>query len=134
MLREYLNSDVVKEALHVSQAPIAHWDSPDNLIYTKQHLACFYEENTSPDSSPEFKYGMLPFYENLIGKLRNIVVFNGDTDPDVQYRGTEAAVESLQIGDVKGGEWRPWFFKPNGVSEDLLLKKAPQFGQSLSYR
>lgn len=134
MLREYLNTEAVKEALHVSNAPIGGWGISDNLIYTKQHLACYYEENTSPNDSPQFKYGMLPFYEKLVGKLRNIVVFNGDTDPDVQYRGTEAAVESLQIGKTKGGDWRPWFFKPNGASEELLTKKAPQFGQTLSYR
>ena len=35
-----------------------------------------------------YDYGMLPFYTKLAGKVRNIVVFNGDTDPDVQVRHT----------------------------------------------
>ena len=69
--------------------------------YTKEHLACFYEETRPPSDKPYYNYSMLPIYQKLAGKLRNIVVFNGDTDPDVQYRGTESCLESLGLPTLR---------------------------------
>ena len=134
MLRNYLSSPEVRQALHVTEAPVERWGMGDNLVYTKQHLACFYEEGTPATLKPLYNASMLPIYEKLAGKLRNIVVFNGDTDPDVQYRGTEAAIESLGLKVLPGGDWRPWFYKPNGVSASVLENKMPQWGELLSYK
>ena len=81
-----MSSDEVRSALHVTEAPVGRWGMGDNLVYTKEHLACFYEEGTPPTAKPKYDWDMLKIYSNLAGKLDRIVVFNGDTDPDVQYR------------------------------------------------
>ena len=64
--------------------------------------------------------------------MPRILVFNGDTDPDVQYRGTEAAIDSLGLGLAPGGAWRPWFYVNNGTSSLLLENKQPYWGELLS--
>ena len=58
----------------------------------------------------------------LAGKLRNIIVFNGDTDPSVQMRGTEAAVSSFDLKATE--EWRPWFYKPEETSQAVLVREG----------
>jgi hypothetical protein len=45
---------------------------------------------------------MIPIYQYLAGRLRNIVVYNGDTDPSVQMRGTANAVRAMGKAVVKG--------------------------------
>jgi len=133
MMRAYLNTPEVQDALHVTgRSPFGTWRK--HLDYTKQHLACFYEEGVPPSSKPLFNYSMLPFYEKLVGRLRNVVVFNGDTDPCLQMRGTEAAVESLGMDKVWGGDWRPWFYTPEPVEMRVLEEKAPYWGQGLSHK
>merc|ERR1719181_1664749 len=77
-------------------------------------------------------YFMTPIYNKLAGKLRNIIVFNGDTDPSVQMRGTEAAVSSFGLKATE--EWRPWFYKPEETSPAVLVEKLPYFGTFLSYK
>ena len=73
-----------------------------------------------------------PLCWQLAGKLRNIIVFNGDTDPSVQMRGTEAAVSSFGLKATE--EWRPWFYKPEKTSPAVLVEKLPYFGTFLSYK
>jgi len=132
MLRNYLSSAAVKDALHVSAAPVGRWGMGNGLVYTKEHLACFYEETVPPTDKPKYDYGMLPFYTKLAGKVRNIVVFNGDTDPDVQYRGTESCIEFLDLPIAKGGEWRPWFFDASPVSGQFWEQKPSYWGELLA--
>ena len=134
MLRDYLSSPEVKEALHVSEAPVERWGMGENLVYTKEHLACFYEEGTPQGARPKFDWDMLEIYRKLAGNVPRIVVFNGDTDPDVQYRGTEAAIESLGLDVKEGGGWRPWFFTADGASSDLMENKTPYWGELLSLK
>ena len=134
MLRDYLSSPEVKEALHVSEAPVERWGMGENLVYTKEHLACFYEEGTPQGARPKFDWDMLEIYRKLAGNVPRIVVFNGDTDPDVQYRGTEAAIESLGLDVKEGGGWRPWFFTADAASSDLMENKTPYWGELLSLK
>eukprot|EP00191_Tetraselmis_sp_GSL018_P021612 CAMPEP_0177579910 /NCGR_PEP_ID=MMETSP0419_2-20121207/1236_1 /TAXON_ID=582737 /ORGANISM="Tetraselmis sp., Strain GSL018" /LENGTH=381 /DNA_ID=CAMNT_0019068657 /DNA_START=699 /DNA_END=1840 /DNA_ORIENTATION=- len=137
MLAEYLNWDPVKRALHVTAAEAdtsqtLRWET--KLKYTKQYLACFYEEETSHTEKPRYPYSMLSIYRKLAGRVRSIVVFNGDTDPDVQFRGTEAAVQAIGLPVAEGGSWRPWFFQQSATPAQVILDKPPYWGMSLSRR
>ena len=49
MLAEYLDSDVVRAALHVEGAPSdAPWAGGNRLGYTRQYRACFYDMDMTP--------------------------------------------------------------------------------------
>ena len=134
MMATYLAQDDVMKALHVESYPVRPWSLfADHLDYTIQYKACFYD-SASPDAKPYYDYSMIPFYQKLAGKLRNIIVFNGDTDPCLQVRGTEAAVDAMGLKMVEGGDWRPWFFQPDATSIQVLEDKSPYWGPFLSYR
>ena len=128
MLSEYLNTEAVQYALHV---PGQAWAR--RVHYTKQYMACFYEEETDPAKKPQYNASMLPIYAKLAGRLRTIVVFNGDTDPDVQFQGTESAVAALGLPPAEGGDWRPWFYRQDPVPLWLLKTKPPFWGSQLSH-
>ena len=120
-------------ALNVQSYPLRPWSLfADHLDYTKQYWACYFDGETPGE--PHYNYSMVPIYQKLAGNVRNIVVYNGDTDPSVQMRGTEAAVNSMGFGVVGGGDWRPWFFQPEETSSRLLEEKLPYFGTFLTYR
>ena len=130
LLNKYLGQDSVKEALHVDSYP-GKWSLfANNLNYTKQYQAC----QDEPAMVPYYNYSMIEIYKKLAGNVRNIVVFNGDTDPSVQMRGTEAAVNSMGFETVEGADWRPWFFQPEETPIDLLEQKSPYWGTFLSYK
>ena len=135
MLEAYMNAPELYEALHVGAFPGTTWDLFHKYMrYTKEYYACFHEEGVPPSRLPHFHSSMLPFYQKLAGKLRNIIVYNGDSDPDVQMRGTEAAVDAMGLKMVEGGDWRPWFFQPDAASIQVLEDKSPYWGPFLSYR
>lgn len=127
-MREYLNWSPVRDALH---ADGMSWGRL--LRYTKQFSACFYEEETDPRSKPQYNTSMLPIYRRLAGKVRTIMVFNGDTDPDVQFQGTEDAVAAIGLPVALGGEWRPWFYRQGPAPLELLRDKPPFWGAPLSH-
>ena len=77
---------------------------------------------------------MLPVYRRLAGKLPSIVVYNGDTDPDVQFQGTEDSVRAIGLQVAQGGLWRPWFYKQRSAPVGLLAAKPPFWGPGLSHR
>lgn len=131
----YLSNRAVQKALNVlgEDGEPKRWGER-RLNYTRQYLACFYDTDTDPGLRPHFNSSMLPVYGRLAGKLRTIVVFNGDTDPCVQYRGTEAAVRALGLGLPTSGSWRPWFYRQRPVPLSLLDEKPPFWGPSLSRR
>jgi hypothetical protein len=67
----------------------------------QEYKACnCYEKGDSP--KPKYDHSMIPIYQYLAGRLRNIVVYNGDTDPSVQMRGTANAVRAMGKAVVKG--------------------------------
>jgi serine carboxypeptidase-like clade 1 len=83
---------------------------------------------------PFYNSSMLPIYRRLAGKLPSIVVYNGDTDPDVQFQGTEDAVRGVGLPVAKGGAWRPWFYRQQSAPLELLAAKPPFWGSGLSHR
>eukprot|EP00873_Tetraselmis_striata_P000148 jgi/Tetstr1/420412/TSEL_011527.t1 len=129
-LVDYLSSPGVVDALHVGGANLSAWGR--HLNYTKEYEACFYEEDSPASARPRFAESMLDVYRRLAGKVPRMLVFNGDTDPCLQFQGTEDAVASLGYPTTPGGDWRPWFIKPEAAPVELLAAKAPTWGRSLS--
>lgn len=120
-------------ALNMQSYPIRPWALfADHLNYTKQYWACYFDGETP--GQPHYNSSMIEIYQKLAGNLRNIVVFNGDTDPSVQMRGTEAAVNAMGFKTVQGADWRPWFFAPERAELGVLEEKLPYWGSFLNYR
>ncbi|QDZ21816.1 carboxypeptidase [Chloropicon primus] len=133
MLAKYLADDEVMKALNVESYPLRPWSLfADHLTYTRQYWACYFDGETPGE--PYYNSSMIEIYQELAGNVRNIVVYNGDTDPSVQMRGTEAAVDAMGFDIARGGEWRPWFFQPEETSSRLLEEKLPYFGTFLNYK
>jgi hypothetical protein len=105
-----------------------------HLTYTKEHMACFHEEDTPSSVLPRFNSSMIQVYQRLAGVLPRILVFNGDTDPCMQFQGTEDTVAAFGLCTTQGGDWRPWFFKPSAAPAGLILNKSPYWGRPLSHR
>jgi carboxypeptidase C (cathepsin A) len=86
----YLDSPVVRKAIHV--------DVPQKN--GKDWAICGGIQYRSDFGS------LLPHYKNeLIGKIR-VLIFNGDVDCCVPYKGNEWWTSSLEVPLVKG--WRQW--------------------------
>ena len=49
---------------------------------------------------------MIDIYREIAPKLKNTVVFNGDSDPCVSYEGTRNAIQSVGFDVVDGGSYR----------------------------
>ena len=44
-------------------------------------------------------------------------------------------MESLGLEMKPGGDWRPWFYDASrGAPQNLILNKAPYWGEMLSYK
>jgi len=134
MLSAWLASPEVMQALHVDSFPVNPWSLfADHLDYTKEYMACFYDSTMPEDAKPKFNTSMLPIYNKLVNKLSYIFVFNGDSDPSVEMRGTEEAIESLELPVKWGGDWRPWFYVPQDLSWELIKEKLPWWGPFLGH-
>ena len=78
---------------------------------------------------------MLSIYRRLSGKLRNILLYNGDVDPSVDQIGSQRAAYAVGLPlSNPGAVWRPWFYNMTGVGDTGLLKwKFQGWGESLLY-
>ena len=124
-MAKYLNRSDVREALHVTDAPIESWPYPSaGFDYTKQYDAC--NENPEPHAP-----SMIKFYDYLAPKLKAIWVYNGDTDPCVSYEGTRTAIKRVGYAELDGGSYRPWFYNHTAAPLEVLEEKAAMFGPDL---
>eukprot|EP00928_Gymnodinium_smaydae_P025435 TRINITY_DN20253_c0_g2_i1.p1 TRINITY_DN20253_c0_g2~~TRINITY_DN20253_c0_g2_i1.p1 ORF type:complete len:642 (-),score=61.89 TRINITY_DN20253_c0_g2_i1:59-1933(-) len=131
----YLNRSDVRQALHVSSAPTWSLDAA-RLEYHKQYLAC---RDDPPDvvkaddrAAPQHKTSVLPIYRELAGAGYSLLVYSGDSDPNMQWVGSELCARSVDIAEGKSLHWRPWFYKEVPVPLELLGVKAPEWGPALS--
>merc|ERR1712038_706299 len=58
-------------------------------------------------------------------------IYNGDTDPCVSYEGTRLAVKQIQIDEMDGGSYRPWFYNQTAAEMKVLMEKSALFGPNL---
>ena len=122
----WANLPEVQAALHVEKSPGRPWALfAAHLDYTVEYQAC-------AGTPTRYNTSMVPIYNELVGKLRNVVVFSGDVDPSVQMRGTETAVGGMDADLVDGGSWRPWFHRTVPVDTSVLAEKSPYWGPQLS--
>eukprot|EP00658_Telonema_sp_P-2_P050345 TRINITY_DN3837_c0_g1_i11.p1 TRINITY_DN3837_c0_g1~~TRINITY_DN3837_c0_g1_i11.p1 ORF type:complete len:316 (+),score=69.46 TRINITY_DN3837_c0_g1_i11:133-1080(+) len=85
----YLNRADVRQALHVSDSPLA-WALCSSVLKYKSEFG---------DSS------MIPIYRELSGHYR-MLVYNGDTDGCVNFMGSQDCVAA--VGNPLLKPWRPW--------------------------
>lgn len=124
----YLNRADVRHALHVERMPA--WGLfASRLTYHKQYLAC---GEGADHSAPQHGIDMLPIYASLVKSGHSILLYSGDVDPSVQWRGSELSVRGVGLPEGEGQGWRPWFFREEPAPLGLLKVKAPEWGPSLS--
>jgi len=87
----YLARADVKQALHVTESPLAWTICSDVLDYR--------DDGAYPS--------LLAVYRQMIPGYR-VLVYNGDTDPGCNYLGDEACTAAL--GQAETEAWRPWLF------------------------
>jgi len=75
---------------------------------------------------------MLPIYDSLVRSGHSVLLYSGDVDPSVHWRGSELSVRGVGLPEGEGQGWRPWFFREEPAPLELLRVKAPEWGQSLS--
>jgi len=129
----YLNREDVRHALHVEG--MGPWSLiSTSLVYHKQYQAVRDDPGDSDDKAPAPQHltDMLPIYKSLVQSGHSIMLFSGDTDPSVQWRGSELAMRAVGLPEGEGQSWRPWFFREEPAPLDLLRVKAPEWGQTLS--
>jgi len=106
--------------------------------YTLNYRAC----NPLPlpsTSSSEYK-SMLDIYKFLVAAPRthnaanfsSIIISSGDIDPVVSLHGTEAAADAIGFTIRPGYERRPWFYRADSTSVDVIKIKPRAWGQSLA--
>ena len=97
----------------------------DGWRYESQYAAC-------NDLSKPGAESMIDMYRYLAPKLKNTIVFNGDTDPCVSWEGTRGAIEAVGFALIDGGDQRPYFVKLESTSDAVLKEKPLLFGPDLS--
>eukprot|EP00928_Gymnodinium_smaydae_P026940 TRINITY_DN20991_c0_g1_i2.p1 TRINITY_DN20991_c0_g1~~TRINITY_DN20991_c0_g1_i2.p1 ORF type:complete len:640 (-),score=84.73 TRINITY_DN20991_c0_g1_i2:145-2010(-) len=127
----YLNRADVRAALHLEGAP--HWGLfATRLVYNKQYAACRDDGPDDVDAVPQHNQSMLPIYRELAEKGLSVLLYSGDEDPSVQWRGSERCVRGVGLPEAPGQAWRPWFYVEEAAPVELLAVKAPEWGQTLS--
>eukprot|EP00565_Helicotheca_tamesis_P007320 CAMPEP_0185724954 /NCGR_PEP_ID=MMETSP1171-20130828/1303_1 /TAXON_ID=374046 /ORGANISM="Helicotheca tamensis, Strain CCMP826" /LENGTH=602 /DNA_ID=CAMNT_0028392933 /DNA_START=39 /DNA_END=1847 /DNA_ORIENTATION=+ len=123
----YMSREDVRQALHVSHAPTKTWPYVDvGFDYYKEYDACnWQEDNVLANVS------MVDIYKEIVPQLDRTWIYNGDTDPCVSYEGTRLAVKQIQLDELDGGSYRPWFYNQTGASLEVLAEKAALFGPNL---
>jgi len=125
---DYLNREDVRSALHVEKSP--PWGLfASRLEYHTQYRACWDGDQTAPQHDTD----MLPIYDGLVKTGHSILLYSGDVDPSVQWRGSELCVRGVGLPEGEGQGWRPWFFREEPTPLGLLRVKAPEWGPSLSF-
>jgi carboxypeptidase C (cathepsin A) len=126
-MAEYFNRDDVRKALHVTDTPSEEWPmSSVGFSYTKEYNACNWQ--------PDIKFPnttMVDVYRQIVPLLDNVWVYNGDTDPCVSYEGTREAVKQILKPELDGGSYRPWFYRQEAASLEVLAEKSILFGPGL---
>jgi serine carboxypeptidase-like clade I len=135
-MTEYMNRRDVKLALHVTDTPVHTWPYPNaGFDYTKEYDAC---NDEVKDGLPS----MIALYNEIVPKLKQVFVYNGDTDPCVSYEGTRTAIARVGFAEVDGGSYRPWFYnhtETTGKCEQttrkmmvmVIMKCEAQYGMVL---
>mmetsp|Transcript_46064 Transcript_46064/g.128015 ORF Transcript_46064/g.128015 Transcript_46064/m.128015 type:complete len:617 (-) Transcript_46064:78-1928(-) len=129
----YLNRADVRAALHMEKSP--RWGLfATRLNYQKQYLACRDDADdlAQVGSALQHRASMLPIYANLTRSGHSVLLYSGDSDPSVQWRGSELAMRGVGIPEGAGRGWRPWFYVEEPTPLELLAVKAPEWGPSLS--
>jgi len=124
-MAEYISRPDVRKALHVEEAPTTTWPGADvGFDYTKEYKACNWGD-------PLLDISMIDIYREIVPKLERTWIYNGDTDPCVSYEGTRLAVKQIQLDELDGGSYRPWFYNQTAAPVEILATKAPLFGPNL---
>ncbi len=122
----YFNRDDVREALHVTDTSDT-WPFGDaGFSYQSEFNACNW--------GPTIKFPnttMVDIYQQIVPLLVRVWVYNGDTDPCVSYEGTREAVKQILKPELDGGSYRPWFYRQEAASLEVLAEKAILFGPDL---
>ena len=123
----YFNRADVRKALHVTDTLNEVWPMPSvGFDYTKEYNACNWQGNIKfPNTT------MVDVYRDILPKLDRVWVYNGDTDPCVSYEGTREAVKQILQPELDGGSYRPWFYRQEAASLEVLAQKAVLFGPDL---
>ena len=123
----YMSRKDVRKALHVDHAPISTWPEADvGFDYLKEYDACNWQDDIVLKG-----ISMVDIYKEIVPKLDRTWIYNGDTDPCVSYEGTRLAVKQIQIDEVDGGSYRPWFYNQTAASIEILAEKSALFGPNL---
>ncbi len=123
----YMSRNDVRMALNVQDAPTTTWPDADvGFDYFKEYDACNWQDNIILEG-----VSMVDIYKEIIPQLERTWIYNGDTDPCVSYEGTRLAVKQIQIDELDGGSYRPWFFNQTAASLELLAEKSALFGPNL---
>ena len=123
----YMSRKDVREALHVTEAPTKKWPDADvGFHYAKEYDACNWGDNIVLKGT-----SMVDIYQEIVPKLERTWIYNGDTDPCVSYEGTRLAVKQINIDELDGGSYRPWFYNQTAASINLLKEKSAMFGPNL---
>ncbi|GMH17985.1 hypothetical protein Nepgr_019826 [Nepenthes gracilis] len=85
----FLNDKEVQKALHVHEGSIGEW------------VRCNYGINYTTDI-----WTSVPYHANLTAKGYRALIYSGDHDMVVPFRGTEVWIKSLNYSIVD--DWRPW--------------------------
>jgi len=125
----YMSRADVRKALHVDSAPTNSFSWPYPSVgfdYLKEYNACNWQDTIILEG-----VSMVDIYKEIVPKLERCWIYNGDTDPCVSYEGTRLAVKQIQIDELDGGSYRPWFYNQTAASLDLLAEKSALFGPNL---
>mmetsp|Transcript_12469 Transcript_12469/g.18464 ORF Transcript_12469/g.18464 Transcript_12469/m.18464 type:complete len:585 (-) Transcript_12469:128-1882(-) len=125
-LAAWMRRKDVRQALHVDHASTTTWPYASvGFDYLKEYHACNWNDSISLNIS------MIDVYKTVIPKLDRTWIYNGDTDPCVSYEGTRLAVKQIQIDELDGGSYRPWFYYHSAASIEVLAEKSALFGPNL---
>ena len=123
----YMSRKDVREALHVDHAPTTSWPEADvGFDYFKEYDACNWQDDIVLKGT-----SMIDIYQEIVPQLDRTWIYNGDTDPCVSYEGTRLAVKQINIDELDGGSYRPWFYNQTAASIDVLAEKSAMFGPNL---
>jgi serine carboxypeptidase-like clade 1 len=121
----YMSRADVRKALHVAEAPTTTWPGASvGFDYTKEYMACNW-------GTPLLDISMIDIYREIVPKLERTWIYNGDTDPCVSYEGTRLAVKQIQLDELDGGSYRPWFYNQTAAPLEILATKSALFGPNL---
>ena len=124
-MSEYISRADVRKAIHTEEAPTTTWPEADvGFDYSKEYKACNWGD-------PLLDISMIDIYREIVPKLKRTWIYNGDTDPCVSYEGTRLAVKQIQLNELDGGSYRPWFYNQTAAPLEILAEKAALFGPNL---